>query len=128
MKLYNFFRSGSSHRLRIALNLKGLEVEYVPINLRTEQHLGAEFKALNPQGLVPALVDGGRVLIQSPAIIEWLEERYPAPTLLPADAEARARVRAFAAIVGCEPAPHSQRKLSATSRLVAPAFKRATLG
>ena len=102
MKLYNFFRSGSSHRLRIALNLKGLEYEYVPINLRTEQHLGAEFKALNPQGLVPALVDGGRVLIQSPAIIEWLEERYPAPALLPADAEARARVRAFAAIVGCD--------------------------
>jgi glutathione S-transferase len=73
MKLYNFFRSGTSHRLRIALNIKGLAYEYVPVDLRTEQHLGAEYKALNPQGLVPALVDDGRVLIQSPAIIEWLE-------------------------------------------------------
>jgi len=74
MKLYNFFRSGTSHRLRIALNLKGLAYEYVPVDLRTERHLAADYKALNPQGLVPALVDGGRVLIQSPAIIEWLEE------------------------------------------------------
>ena len=75
MKLYNFFRSGSSHRLRIALNLKGLRYEYVAVDLRTAQHLRPEFKALNPQGLVPALVHEGNVLIQSPAIIEWLEER-----------------------------------------------------
>src|SRR5438045_6539798 len=83
MKLYNFFRSGSSHRLRIALNLKGLRYEYVAVDLRTAQHLRPEFKALNPQGLVPALVHEGNVLIQSPAIIEWLEERYPEPALLP---------------------------------------------
>jgi maleylpyruvate isomerase len=81
MKLYNFFRSGTSHRLRIALNLKGLAYEYVAVDLRTEQHLGADYKALNPQGLVPAVVDDGRVLIQSPAIIEWLEERHPTPPL-----------------------------------------------
>ena len=111
MKLYNFFRSSTSHRLRIALNLKGLDYEYVPIDLRTEQHLGAEYKALNPQGLVPALVDNGRVLIQSPAIIEWLEERYPAPALLPADLEARARVRALAAIVGCDMHPVNNRRI-----------------
>jgi maleylpyruvate isomerase len=111
MKLYNFFRSGTSHRLRIALNLKGLEYEYVPIDLRTEQHLGAEYKTLNPQGLVPALVDNGRVLIQSPAIIEWLEERYPAPALLPSDLEARARVRALAAIVGCDVHPVNNRRI-----------------
>jgi maleylpyruvate isomerase len=111
MKLYNFFRSGTSHRLRIALNFKGLEYEYVPIDLRTEQHLGAEYRALNPQGLVPALVDNGRVLIQSPAIIEWLEERYPAPALLPSDLEARARVRALAAIVGCDVHPVNNRRI-----------------
>jgi maleylpyruvate isomerase len=111
MKLYNFFRSGTSHRLRIALNLKGLEYEYVPIDLRTEQHLGAEYRALNPQGLVPALVDNGRVLIQSPAIIEWLEERYPAPALLPGNPEARARVRALAAIVGCDMHPVNNRRI-----------------
>jgi maleylpyruvate isomerase len=111
MKLYNFFRSGTSHRLRIALNLKGLEYEYVPIDLRSEQHLGAEYRALNPQGLVPALVDNGRVLIQSPAIIEWLEERYPTPPLLPSDPEARARVRALAAIVGCDVHPVNNRRI-----------------
>jgi maleylpyruvate isomerase len=111
MKLYNFFRSGTSHRLRIALNLKGLDYEYVPVDLRTEQHLGAEYRALNPQGLVPALVDDGRVLIQSPAIIEWLEERYPSPPLLPGDPEARARVRALAAIVGCDVHPVNNRRI-----------------
>ena len=115
MKLYSFFRSGTSHRLRIALRLKGLEVEYVPVDLRTEQHLGAEYKALNPQGLVPALVlDGdasGQVLTQSPAIIEWLEERYPSPALLPSNADDRARVRALAAIVGCDIHPVNNRRI-----------------
>ena len=111
LKIYNFFRSGTSHRLRIALNLKGLAYEYVPIDLRTEQHLGAEYGALNPQGLVPALVDDGRVLIQSPAIIEWLEERYPAPALLPDDPESRAHVRALAAIVGCDVHPVNNRRI-----------------
>ena len=111
MKLYNFFRSSTSHRLRIALNLKGLEYEYVPIDLRTEQHLGAEYRALNPQGLVPTLVENGHVLIQSPAIIEWLEERYPVPALLPDDPEKRARVRALAAIVGCDMHPLNNRRI-----------------
>jgi maleylpyruvate isomerase len=111
MKLYNFFRSGTSHRLRIALNLKGLKYEYLPVDLRTEQHLGPAFKALNPQGLVPALVDEGRVLIQTPAIIEWLEERHPEPALLPAKPEARARVRALAAMVGCDIHPLNNRRI-----------------
>jgi maleylpyruvate isomerase len=111
MKLYNFFRSGTSHRLRIAMNLKGLEAEYVAVDLRTEEHLGAAFKALNPQGLVPALVEGDLVLIQSPAIIEWLEERYPSPALLPAKPEDRARVRALAAIVGCDIHPINNRRI-----------------
>ena len=111
MKLYNFFRSGTSHRLRIALNLKGLAVDYVPVDLRTEQHLQAAYKALNPQGLVPALVDGDQVLIQSPAIIEWLEEKYPNPPLLPADAQQRAHVRALAAMVGCDIHPINNRRI-----------------
>lgn len=117
MKLYNFFRSGTSHRLRIALNLKGLQAEYVPVDLRTEQHLKDDYKALNPQGLVPALAlpgaggQPGRVLIQSPAIIEWLEERHPTPALLPSDPEARAQVRALAAIVGCDIHPINNRRI-----------------
>ena len=111
MKLYNFFRSGTSHRLRIALSLKGLTAEYVAVDLRTEEHLGAAFKALNPQGLVPALVVDDTVLIQSPAIIEWLEERYPTPALLPADPQDRARVRALAALVGCDIHPLNNRRI-----------------
>jgi len=111
MKLYGFFRSGTSHRLRIALRLKGLGVEYVPVDLRTGQHLTDEYKALNPQGLVPALVHQGRVLIQSPAIIEWLEERYPTPALIPADIDDRARVRAMAAIAGCDIHPINNRRV-----------------
>jgi maleylpyruvate isomerase len=112
MKLHNFFRSGTSHRLRIALNLKGLAYDYVAVDLRREAHLAPAFKALNPQGLVPALEVDGQVLIQSPAIIEWLEERYPTPALLPADAAGRARVRALAAIVGCDIHPlHNRRVL-----------------
>ncbi|MCX7166137.1 MAG: maleylacetoacetate isomerase [Rhodocyclales bacterium] len=111
MQLYNFFRSGTSHRLRIVLNLKGLAYDYVAVDLRTEEHLGAAFKALNPQGLVPALADGDLVLTQSPAIIEWLEERYPTPPLLPAGREDRARVRALAAVVGCDIHPVNNRRI-----------------
>lgn len=90
-------------------------VDHVAVDLRTEQHLGAAYKALNPQGLVPALqLDGDdehQVLIQSPAIIEWLEERYPMPPLLPAHRDARARVRALAAIVGCDIHPVNNRRI-----------------
>lgn len=111
MKLYNFFRSGTSHRLRIALNLKGVSPEYIAVDLRTEEHLKEAFKSLNPQGLVPALVHDDKVLIQSPAIIEWLEERYPTPALLPQDADQRAHVRALAAVVGCDIHPLNNRRV-----------------
>lgn len=111
MKLYNFFRSGTSHRTRIALNLKGLDYDYVAVDLRKNAHLGAAFKALNPQGLVPALVEGDLVLTQSPAIIEWLEERYPTPALLPAQVNDRAHVRAMAAIVGCDIHPVNNKRI-----------------
>ena len=111
IKLYNFFRSGTSHRLRIALNLKGLATQYVPVDLRTEAHLQDDFKAVNPQQLVPALAVDGKVLIQSPAIIEWLEEEHPAPALLPRHADDRAHVRALAAIVGCDVHPINNRRV-----------------
>lgn len=111
MKLYNFFRSSTSHRLRIALNLKGLGYDYVAVDLRKNEHQGAAFKGLNPQGLVPALVDGDRVLTQSVAIIEWLEERYPTPALLPTDMNDRAHVRALAAVVGCDIHPVNNKRI-----------------
>jgi maleylpyruvate isomerase len=111
MKLHNFWRSGTSHRTRIALNLKGLDVEYIAVHLGKEAHLSETFKAVNPQQLVPALEVGEQVLIQSPAIIEWLEERYPTPALLPTDADGRAHVRALAAIVGCDIHPINNRRI-----------------
>jgi len=115
MKLYTFFRSGTSHRLRIALNLKGLAYESLAVDLRREQHLDAAYRAVHPQGLVPALrldeAEGEPVLIQSPAILEWLEERHPTPPLLPAEALPRARVRALAAIVGCDIHPVNNRRI-----------------
>ncbi len=111
MKLYTFFRSGTSHRLRIALNLKGLRYEQVAVDLRREQHLSDDYRRINPQQLVPALDIGGRVMTQSPAIIEWLEERHPQPPLLPRDADERAQVRALAAIVGCDIHPVNNRRI-----------------
>ncbi len=111
MKLYNFWRSGTSHRTRIALNLKGLSVEYVAVHLGKEEHLKDEFKMVNPQQLVPALDTGSEVLLQSPAIIEWLEERFPTPALLPHDPQRRAQVRALAAIVGCDIHPINNRRI-----------------
>jgi len=111
MELFNFFRSRTSHRLRIALNLKGLQYEYRAVNLRREEHPTPEYRRLNPQGLVPALVVEGRVMTQSPAIIEWIEETWPHPPLLPRDAQGRAQVCAMAAIVGCDIHPLNNRRV-----------------
>jgi maleylpyruvate isomerase len=116
MKLYSFFRSGTSHRLRIALNLKGIATDYAAIDLRVDEQQKEAFKAINPQGMVPALDTGDQVLIQSPAIIEWLEEKHPTPALLPVGADARARVRALAAIVGCDIHPINNRRILQTLR------------
>ncbi|WP_417285393.1 maleylacetoacetate isomerase [Comamonas sp.] len=117
MQLYSFFRSGTSHRLRIALNLKGLSPDYIPVDLRVDEQAQAAFKSVNPQGLVPALtLDSGETLIQSPAIIEWLEEQYPTPALLPEGSQARAQVRALAAIVGCDIHPINNRRILQTLR------------
>lgn len=111
MQIYNYFRSGTSHRLRIVLNLKGLAWDYVAVDLRAEAHFGDAFKALNPQGFVPTLIDGDLVLTQSPAIIEWLDERYPEPPLLPTNLNDRARVRALAAMIGCDIHPLNNRRV-----------------
>ena len=116
MKLYNFFRSSTSHRLRIALNLKGITTDYVAVNLRVDEQQNDDFRVVNPQQLVPALDTGDKVMIQSPAIIEWLEEKYPTPALLPQGADARAHVRALAAIVGCDIHPINNRRILQTLR------------
>jgi maleylacetoacetate isomerase len=102
MKLYGYFRSSAAFRVRIALNLKGLVYEQASIHLRKNEQRRPEFLALQPQGLVPALEDGGAVFVQSLAIIEYLDETHPAPPLLPATPAGRARVRALAQAVACD--------------------------
>ena len=103
MKLYDYFRSSAAYRVRIALNLKGLVPERAFVHLRRGAQRHDDYLALNPQGLVPALLtDTGDVLTQSLAIIEWLDETKPQPPLLPADAAGRARVRALALAIACD--------------------------
>jgi maleylacetoacetate isomerase len=119
MDLYTYYRSTSSYRVRIALALKGLDYHALPVNLIAPaggEHRQAAYLALNPQGRVPALrTDDGALLIQSPAIIEYLEERYPQRPLLPADLVARARVRGVAAVIGCD--VHPLHNVSVLNRL-----------
>lgn len=103
LQLHNFFRSSTSTRLRAALNLKGLDYDYVPYVLRDGETRTPGYLAKNPQGLVPTLEVGeGKYLTQSLAIIEWLEETYPEPALLPNNAIDRAHVRALAQMIACE--------------------------
>jgi maleylpyruvate isomerase len=102
MKLYNYFRSSASYRVRIALALKGLEYAQSPHDLRSGAQRAPDFLALSAQGLVPALESDGTVLTQSLAIIEWLDETFPAAPLLPPDLAGRATVRAMAQIVACD--------------------------
>jgi maleylpyruvate isomerase len=104
VQLYSFFRSSAAYRARIALNLKGLAFETVSIHLTKDggrQHT-PEFHAVNPQERVPALALPGAVLLQSLAIIEYLDEVYPAPPFLPVDAIDRAKVRAVAQVIACD--------------------------
>jgi maleylpyruvate isomerase len=104
MKLYNYFRSSASFRVRIALNLKGLPYEYAVVHLTRDggQQFLPEFRQLNPDGLIPVLDDDGNTLTQSLAIIEYLEETHPEPPLLPSGAVDRAYVRSVALAVACE--------------------------
>jgi maleylpyruvate isomerase len=101
--LHNYYRSSTSYRVRIALEMKGMSYDYVPHHLRHGEHLEPSYLAVNPQGLVPALVlDDGTLLTQSLAIIEYLDEIRPAPPLLPKNALGRARVRMLAQMIACD--------------------------
>lgn len=104
MILYSYWRSSTSYRVRMALNLKGLDYEIRPVHLVRNggEQFTDDYTALNPQQLVPTLVDGDTVLTQSMAMLEYLEERHPEPTLLPADSVERARVRAIGLAVASE--------------------------
>lgn len=102
MKLYTFFRSSAAFRARIALNLKGLQYESLPKAFARNEHRAADYLALNPQGLIPALAVDGVVIAQSLAIIEYLNDRHPEPPLLPADPLDRARVRSMALAIACD--------------------------
>jgi maleylacetoacetate isomerase len=102
MKLYSYFRSSAAYRVRIALNLKGIEYDLESKSLRAAEHLAADYLEINPQGFVPALGIEGTVLAQSIAILEYLDERYPVPMLLPKHPVARAQVRAMALSIACD--------------------------
>ena len=102
MKLYNYFRSSAAYRVRIAVNLKGLEPENVFVHLVKNEQRAPDYLKVNPLGLVPALVDGDETITQSLAIIEYLDEKYPSPPLLPSTPEDRARVRSIALLIACD--------------------------
>ncbi len=102
MKLYTYFRSSAAYRVRIALNLKGIPFESIAVDLRPGMHRSPAYLAMNPQGLVPALEDGGTVFSQSLAILEYLEETHPQPPLLPHAPGDRARVRSLALSIACD--------------------------
>lgn len=111
MKVYDFFRSSAAYRVRIALNLKGIEAERAFVHLRRGEQFEEAYLRLNPQGVVPTLIDGEVVIGQSLAILEYLEETRPLPPLLPADPVGRARVRQLALIVACEVHPLNNLKV-----------------
>ena len=102
MKLYNYFRSSASFRVRIALELKGLPYDYVPVHLQRGEHQQPAYAGLMGDALVPMLEVGGQHLTQSMAIMEYLDETHPDPALLPRDALGRARVRALSQTIACE--------------------------
>ncbi len=102
--LHSYYRSSASYRVRMALNLKGLDYDIRPVHLVQDggQQYAPDYLNLNPQGLVPTLEHDGMVITQSPAMLEYLEERFPEPALLPHDAAGRARVRALASVIACD--------------------------
>ncbi|WP_407168201.1 maleylacetoacetate isomerase [Bradyrhizobium sp. ORS 111] len=127
MKLHGYFRSSASYRVRIALNLKGLTPEHLPHHLRKGEQCAPNYLAINPQGLVPTLEnDAGAILTQSLAIIEWLDETYPNPPLLPQDPLRRAKVRAFAQAIACDTHPVQNLKVLARLRQLGLAEEKVT--
>ncbi len=111
MQLYDFWRSSASYRVRIALNLKNLPYESIPIHLgKNEQH-EASFREKNPQGFVPMLIDGKKTFTQSLAICEYLDETHPAPAFLPGTAAERARIRAMALTIACDIHPLNNKRI-----------------
>ncbi len=103
MELFTYYRSSAAYRVRIALNFKGIQYDAVPINLLTGEHKEEKYQRISPQGLVPALrLDDRKIMTQSTAILEWLEESHPAPALLPDDSYQRGVVRSWANIVACD--------------------------
>lgn len=120
MRLHGYFRSSAAWRVRIALGLKGLTTEQTFHHLRKGEQNAPAYKALNPQGFLPALeTDQGDVLTQSLAIVEWLDETYPAPPLLPSTPLARAKVRAFALAIACDTHPMQNLKILGKVRALA---------
>lgn len=117
MKLYSFAQSSASYRVKIVLAIKGLSAEIIPISLLDNSHQTPEYIAINPQGRVPFLVDGENGLSQSLAIIDYLEELHPAPSIYPNNAELRAKCRAFAHVIASDIFPlqnlSTRRKLAA---------------
>ena len=117
MKLHGYFRSSASYRVRIALNLKGLSADHLPHHLRRGEQRDPAYLAINPQGLVPTLQDDtGAIITQSLGIIEWLDEIYPEPPLLPKEPLRRAKVRAFAMALACDTHPVQNLKVLARLR------------
>lgn len=102
MKLYTFYRSSAAYRVRLALNIKRLTCEHIPKAFAKNEHRAPDYLALNPQGLIPALEHDGAVLSQSLAIIEFLDEKYPDPPLLPAEPLARAQIRSISLAIACD--------------------------
>ncbi|MDC8830264.1 maleylacetoacetate isomerase [Alteromonas gilva] len=103
MQLYSYFRSSAAYRLRIALNLKGIKYEQIPINLVTNEHRSSAYLKVNNQGLVPALkVNENQTLVQSGAILEWLEENHPQPPLYPSDNNEKAKLRGLCQVISCD--------------------------
>jgi maleylpyruvate isomerase len=126
VKLHGYFRSSASYRVRIALNLKGLTADHLARHLRKGEQRDPAYLALNPQGLVPTLQDADKVLTQSLAIVEWLDETHPEPPLLPKDPLRRAKVRAFALAIACDVHPVQNLKVLARLRQLGVAEEQVT--
>ncbi len=102
MELYGYFRSSTAYRIRIAINLKKLDCTHIPLSILGGEHKSDAYLKKNPQGFVPYLTDGDVAMGQSMAMLEYLEETYPEPALLPTDAQGRARVRQLSGIIACD--------------------------